>query len=140
MGKVKDAYIENVSKKIVDLIKEEAYLIAGSYFMEMCHYGIEIRNELLVFLSSELSDIYRNSLIRVKEFGTISDKGVVDEIKLKTFKLIEFMCNIPDELSSEKKTEIFELLKFIIFHAERMQYETGKKDIAQSLYKRRLIE
>ena len=138
MGKMKDVYIENVSRKIIYFIKNEDYPIAGEYFIDLCHYGIEIGNEMLVFLSSELSDIYRNSLIRVKEYSDKSDDVFVEELKSKTFKLIEFISDMPEILNSEQLSEIFENLKFIIYHGERLQYDWRKKEAARFIRKRRL--
>ena len=133
-----DVYIENISRKIRNYIKNDEYPIAGEYFMDLCHYGIEIGNDMLVFLSSELSDIYRNSLLRVKEYIGEIDVKFVEELKSKTFKLIEYMSDVPSELNSEKSIEIFEMLKFIIYHGERIQYELRKKERAQYISKRRL--
>ncbi len=133
-----DLYIENISKKIKDHITKEEYPIAGDYFMDLCHYGIEIGNDTLVFLSSELSDIYRNSLIRVKEYIDESDVIFVEELKSRTFKLIEFISDMPEILNSEKSIEIFEMLKFIIYHGERLQYEWMKREQARVISKRRL--
>lgn len=133
-----DVYIENIARKIRDFIKKEEYLIAGEYFMDLCHYGIEIGNQMLVFLSSELGDIYRNSLLRVKEYGDESDVKFVEELKSETFKLIEFISDMPENLNSEKLIEIFKMLKFIIYHGERLQYEWRKKETARYIRKRRL--
>lgn len=135
-----DVYIENVSRKIRTFIKNEEYLIAGEYFWDLCHYGVEIENEMLVFLSSELSDIYRNSFLRVKEYGDESDPKFVEELKSKTFKLIEFMSDLPEKLNSEQLIEIFEMLKFIIYHGERLQYDWRKKERGRLLRKRRLSD
>ncbi len=140
MGKMKDVYIENVSRKIIYFIKKEEYPIAGEYFLDLSHYGIEIENDVLVLLSSELSDIYRNSLLRVKEDIDKSDVIFVEELKSKTFKLIEFMSDVPSELNSEKSIEIFEMLKFIIYHGERIQYEWMKRERARLISRRRLID
>lgn len=131
-----DVYIENISRKIIYFIKKEDYPIAGDYFMDLCHYGIEIGNEMLVFLSSELSDIYRNSLLRVKEYIDEIDVKFIEELKSKTFKLIEYMSDVPSELNSEKSIEIFEMLKFIVYHGERIQYEATKRERARLISKR----
>lgn len=133
-----DLYIENISRKIRDHITKEEYPIAGEYLMDLCHYGIEIGNDMLVFLSSELSDTYRNSLLRVKEFIDKIDVKFIEEIKSKTFKLIEYMSDVPSELNSEKSIEIIEMLKFIIYHGERIQYELTKRERARLMSKRRL--
>ncbi len=137
---MKDVYIENISRKIRTSIKKEEYVMAGEYFMDLCHYGIEIENDLLVFLSSELSDIYRNSLIRVKEYSDESDVNFVEELKSRTYKLTEFISNMPDKLNSEKLIEIFEMLKFIIYQGERLQYDWRKKEVARYMSKRRLSD
>jgi len=137
---MKDVYIENISRKIKTYIKKDEYLIAGDYFMELCHYGIEIEKEILVFLSSELSDIYRNSLMGIKEYSNESDAKFVEELKSKTFKLIEFISDIPEKLNSEKVIEIFELLKFIVFHGERLQYNLRMRERARIMRKRRLSD
>ena len=135
-----DVYIDNISRKISTFIKNEGYLIAGEYFLDLRNYGIEIGNEMLVFLSSELSDIYRNSFLRVKEYGDESDSKFVEELKSKTFKLIEFMSDLPEKLNSEQLIEIFEMLKFIIYHGERLQYNWRKKERGRLLRKRRLSD
>lgn len=140
MGKMKDVYIENISIKIKTYIKEEKYLIAGDYFMDICHYGIEIGNEMLVFISSELSDIYRNSLMGFKEYSDESDVTFVEELKSRTYKLIEFISDMPEKLNSEKLIEIFEMLKFIIYHGERLQYFWRKKERTRYIRKRRLSD
>ena len=41
-----DVYVNNVLGKIRDFIKKERYIVAGEYFMDLCHYGIEIRNDM----------------------------------------------------------------------------------------------
>lgn len=135
-----DVYVNNVLGKIRDFIKKERYIVAGEYFMDLCHYGIEIGNQALVFLSSELGDIYRNSLRRVKEYGEESDLNFVEQMKSETFKLIEFMSDMPPNLDSKNKEEIFEMLKFIIYHGERIQYELTKKEHGRILRKRRLSD
>lgn len=131
-----DVYIENISRKIIHFIKKEDYPIAGDYFMDLCHYGIEIGNEILVFLSSELCDIYRNCLLRVKENIDEIDVKFIEELKSKTFKLIEYMSDVPSELNREKSIEIFEILKFIVYHGERIQYEATKRERARLISKR----
>lgn len=135
-----DVFIKNVLRKIRTFIQNGEYLIAGNYFMDICHYGIEIENEMLVFLCSELSDIYRNSLTGVKEYGDESDITFIDELKSRTFKLIEFISDMPEKLNSEQLSEIFEMLKFIIYHGERLQYAWRKKETARFLRKRRLSD
>ena len=137
---MRDVYIENVLKKIRTFIKNEEYLLAGNYFMDICHYGIEIENEMLVLLCSELSDIYRNSLTGVKEYGDESDFTFIDELKSRTFKLIEFISDMPEKLNSGQLSEIFEMLKFIIYHGERLQYDWRKKETARFIRKRRLSD
>ena len=135
-----DVYIDNLSRKIKNFIKNEDYVIAGGYFMDLRNYGIELGNDVLVFLSSELTDIYRHSLIRVKEFSEDIDVKFVEDIKSKTFKLIEFMSDMPQNLNSEEKIDIFEMLKFIIYHGERLQYELGKRERSRFMRKRRLSD
>jgi len=133
-----DVYIEKMTEKIKSHIKDGKFPIAGDYLMDLCHYGIEIENEILVFLASELSDIYRNSIARAKEYGDNSDIKFIDEIKLNTFLLLDFMLDLPVQLESEKIDEIFKLLVFIVYHGERIQYNVRKNQNALYLQKRRL--
>jgi len=133
-----DVYVNSVLEKIKGFINKKEYMIAGEYFMDLCHYGIEIEYQVLVFLSSELGDIYRNSLLRIKEYGNESDFKLVEQIKSETFKLIEFMSDMPPNLDNQNIEKIFEMLKFIIYHGEKIQYELNKRQRARVLRKRRL--
>lgn len=134
-----DEYVTSILSKIRNFIKKEEYVIAGEYFMDLCHYGIEIEKPVMVFLSSELGDIYRNSLLRVKEYGNENDYKFVKQIETETFKLIEFMSDMPVSFESENKTLVFDMLKFIIYHGERIQYDLSKRERARLIQKRRLV-
>lgn len=130
-----DRYIENVLKKVRSFIESGEYFIAGQYFLNLSRYGTEIEDHILTTITSELSDIYRNSLGRVKEYKESIDNRIVADIKLRTQELIDFLLDKPNEISKEKKVELFDTMVFIIFNGEKIQYETSVLERARALKK-----
>lgn len=133
-----DKYIENILKKIKSSIESGEYFIAGQHFLNLARYGTVIEDHILTTITSELADIYRNSLGRVKEYKESIDNRIVDEIKLRTQDLIDFLRDIPNEISKEKKIELFDTIIFIIFNGEKIQYETNVLESARALRKGRI--
>lgn len=130
-----DKYIENTLKKIRSFIERGEYFVAGQYFLNLARYGTVIEDYILTTITSELADIYRNSLGRIKEYKESIDNRIVDEIKLRTQDLIDFLRDKPNEISKEKKIELFDTIIFIIFNGEKIQYETSVLERARALKK-----
>jgi len=128
-----DKYIEKIIERIKDLIDNGKYNLAGNKFYDLTKYGIVIENKILTFLSSELTDVYRNSVDDFKEFEKELDKNKLKEIVASTFNLLKYFTIDEKNIKPENKQEIFDLLLSTISNSETIQ------DSLQDIYRKRRI-
>ena len=132
-----DKYVENVIKKVKYALDEEKYFYAGQSLYDLIKYGVIIGDDILVFLASELSDVFRNCFLRVKEFEKDLDKSIITDILYNVQELLDFIIHKETSLDSETKIKIFDTLIYIISNAERIQAQT--RDLEESkIVKRRI--
>ncbi len=135
---MRDKYVEVIVEKINFALLDENYSLAGQNLYELTKYGIIIGDETLVFLASELSDVFRNSFLRIKEFEKNLDKTIITDILLKVRKILDIIADREENLDSETKIKIFDGLTFIISNAERIQAKTRELENSKSIKRRRL--
>lgn len=128
-----DKYIEKIIEKIKDLIHDGKYNLAGDKFFDLARYGIVIENKLLTFLSSELTDVFRNSIDDFKEFEKELDKDKLNEIVASTPDLLKYFTIDENNITPENKREIFDLLLTIISNSETIQ------EIIKDIYRKKRI-
>lgn len=138
MVKMSDIYVVNIIKKIRYYLEEERYFLVGQGFYNLTKYGIVIGDDILVFLTSELSDVFRNSLRRVKEFEKYMDKTIISNILSKVKEVLNTIVHKKESLDSDTKIEIFDALIYIISKAERIQAETIDLEDSK-IVKRRIV-
>lgn len=119
--KMTDKYIEKTIEKIKNLINEEKYHLIGEKFYDLTKYGIVIENRLLVFICSELTDVFRNLINVSKEYEKELEKNRINIVIESTKKLLNYLDLGEDSLKSEDKQDIFELLISIIYNSESIQ-------------------
>ncbi len=119
-----DKYVVNVMKKIRYALDDEKYFLAGQGFFDLTKYGIIVGDDTLVFLASELSDVFRNSLLRTKEFEKDLDKDIISNILSNVKEILNTIAHKKESLDSDTKIKIFDALTYIISNAERIQAET----------------
>ncbi len=115
---MRDKYVEVIVEKINSALLDENYSLAGQSLYELTKYGIIIKDETLVFLASELSDVFRNSFLRIKEFVRNIDKTIITDILLKVRKILDIIADKEENLDSETNIKIFAGVTFISINAE----------------------
>ena len=132
-----DKYVVNVIKKIRYALEEEKYFLAGQGFYNLTKYGTVIGDDILVFLASELADVFKNSFLRIKEFEKALDNSLISNILSCVKELLNIIVHKKESLDSDTKIKIFDDLTYIISNAERIQAET--RDLEDSkIVKRRI--
>ena len=116
-----DKYIEKIVENIRDLINNGKYGLAGRKLYDLARYGIVIENRLLILLSSELSDVFGNSVRDNKDFKKEVDKSKLDEVIASTHTLLNYFLFEEKNLKPEEKQEIFDLLISTISNSETIQ-------------------
>jgi len=133
-----DKYVEYVIKKVKYALVEENYFHAGQSLYDLIKYGVIIGDDILAFLASELSDVFRNCFLSVKEFEKDLDKSIITNIVYKVQELLDFIIHKETSLDSETKIKIFDDIIYIISNAERIQVETRDLEGSKSV-KRRIL-
>lgn len=118
-----DKYIEKVVENIRDHINNGKYSLASKRFYDLARYGVVIENRLLILLSSELVDVFGNSVRDDKDFKKEVDKSKLDEIIASTTSLLNFFLFEEKNLKPEEKQEILDLLISTISNSETIQEE-----------------
>jgi len=121
-----DKYIVNLIKKIKNALDEEKYFLAGHDLHDMIKYGVIIEDPVLIFLTSELSDVFRNCFSGVKEFRKKLDESNINEILSNVKELLDLITHKEAILDNDTKIKIFDSLTYIISNAERIQLETTR--------------
>ncbi len=116
-----DIYIDKNIQEIEKNINEKNFLIIGKRFRDLMHYGITLNNSNLVFLSSEIMDIFRNSLSRIEEFRKELDLTELEKMVISIKELLKFFKKKEEELDVQDKCMIYNLLAHIIYNSEKIQ-------------------
>ncbi len=132
-----DKYIENIMKKVSSAIESEKYFIAGQSLYLLTKYAIVIGDDTLVFLSSELADVFRNCFLRLKEFEKDIDKSIVSSIISTSKEMLNIIIHKKDDFDSDTKIKIFDDLTYIISNGERIQEELREIEESKNVRIRR---
>lgn len=116
-----EKYISGMINQIAEFIKNDKFFIAGFKFYDLCKYGVVIEQELLVFICSELADVYRNCLEDYNLLENEGDSKIIEKIKSNTIHLMDYLRFDISELTDRQKVEIFDRLRDIIFLSETIQ-------------------
>ncbi len=134
-----DKYVVNLIEKIKNALDNKDYFLAGQELHDMIKYGVIIGDRVLIFLTSELSDVFRNCFLGVKEFQKLLDESIIKKILSNVKELLDLITHKEANLDNDDKIKIFDSLTYIISEAERIQLKTrdleGSRAIRRRLYR-----
>jgi len=133
-----DKYIVNAIKKVRSALENETYFIAGQRLYNLTKYGVVIGDPILILLTSELADVFRNCFLRLKEFEKEIDQSIVSSIISNAKEILNIITHKKENLDSETKIKILDTLTFIISNAEMIQVEIGELEESKSISRRRI--
>ena len=134
-----DKYIERMLKSSKELIKSGDFFPAGDNLIKLARYGTVIDNPLLVFLSSELSDVFRNCFNGSKEFQKEIDLTLINDIIERVYELMDIMETNNEVIEDKLKIKIFNMLMYVISNAERIQLSIRDLETKRQFKRRRIV-
>ena len=134
-----DKYIKNSIRKAFNYIDSKNYYLAGKIFIEISRYAIIINDKELTFIGSELADVYRSCFLRINEYEKKIDIGTVNSIIEKTKNLMNCFFDKERPLLPEDKIDIFDMLVYIIYNAEKIQSITEEFEDEKGIRRRVIL-
>ncbi len=118
-----DIYISELIKQIKASLNKKRYFLAGSKFMELTEYGINVNNKLLVTICSEHADIFINSFMDVEKHRKKIEEKDLNIVLENVEKLMGYLNSKFEDINLEDRNRILTMMVESIYFAEKIQYQ-----------------